>query len=204
MDPNAAGTWAGVIVALVVGIGGLIVGIVGLNQAKHARSSAAEANRIANVANGIAEKANSLAREANEISSRAAERAVEQHDVDWDCTWHDVGMYAVTNNGRDTAFDVRIVITVDDELEHAEVTQVAPGQRILLEMPRAAEAWRAEKAERDARASRRPAGAFGSFPTFEMPEISSHFIRERILWRTGAGSPRVHDQTSTFSPIGPE
>ncbi|MBG9886992.1 hypothetical protein ABE10_10630 [Bacillus toyonensis] len=210
----AVATVVGVLIAGLFGITGFIVGLVGLHHANKAKEAAASANLIAKDANSIASKANtlsteanSIAREANEISRVSEVRATEQHDVTWDCDWQSPGFYAVRNEGKQTAHRVWIQITVGDEIEEARLDVVEGGQTVLLEMPKSKAIWEAEQraAEERRRPKERSSGLFGamSIPNIETPIMNYHFVRDRVMWRTGLGTPREHDKSYPMGSVGP-
>ncbi|MBT2485918.1 MULTISPECIES: hypothetical protein [unclassified Microbacterium] len=212
-DVVAAATVAGVIVAALFGLTGFVVGLVSLNHARKARESAAGANLIAkdsNIiavnANALSSEANTIAREANDLARLSDVRATEQHDVTWDCSWRAPGVYAVRNEGKQAAHRVWIQITIDDEVEEANLEVVEGGETVLLEMPNAKAAWDAEKrAEEERRQPRRSGGILGGInvPSFAMPAMNYHFNRDRILWRTELGTPKEHDKSFNMGSVGP-
>ena len=210
----AVATIAGVIVAALFGISGFVVGLVGLHHANKAKEAAAGANLIAKDANSIAKgantlstEANTIAREANDIARASEVRATEQHDVTWDCNWKSPGMYAVRNEGKQSAHNVWIQITVGDEVEEASVDLVEGGQTVLLEMPKSKLIWEAEK--RDEEERRRPkqrnTGLLGAMnmPNISVPAFNYHYVRDRVLWRTELGTPREHDKSFNLGSVGP-
>jgi hypothetical protein len=199
-------TWWGVIVAALVGISGLIVGIVGLVQAKSARSAAADANVIAKDANAVSKQANRLASDANAISQRANgfaeeandlvraghDRTTEQHDVRWESRWETAGVRILKNAGLDTAYSVRVQVTVDDEVVTAHVDECAPGDIVRLDMPISAEALERENA-RD-KAARKTRSGNGWVAIGSPIKRDTHYFHERVFWRTELGTPREHDE----------
>lgn len=212
-DVIAVATAVGVIVAALFGATGFVVGLVGLHHARKAKEAAAtanliakDANKIASGANSLSTEANTIAREANEIAKASEVRATEQHDVTWECTWRAPGLYAVRNEGKDPAVDVRIQVTVDDEIEETSVDLVHGGETVLLDMPQSKAVWAAEKLEDEQR--RRPhrvKGLFGevTMPNLMGPPLRHHFNRDRILWRTSLGTPREHDKSYNLGSVGP-
>lgn len=217
MSPDeivAAATVIGVIIAGLFGITGFIVGLVGLHHAKQAKEAAAganliakDANTIANGANTLSTEANTIAREANDIVRGSEVRASEQHDVTWDCNWKSPGLYAVRNEGKQTAYNVRIQVTVGDEVEEASLDLVEGGKTILLEMPKSKAIWEAEqRAEEERRRPRqRSTGLFGGLdaPNISVPAFNYHYMRDRILWRTELGTPREYDKSFNMGSVGP-
>lgn len=210
----AVATVAGVIVAGLFGITGFIVGLVGLRHANQAKEAAAGANLIAKDANSIAKgantlstEANTIAREANDIARASEVRATEQHDVTWDCNWKSPGMYAVRNEGKQSAHNVWIQITVGDEIEEASLDLVQGGQTILLEMPKSKMIWEGEQREEDERRrpNRRSTGLLGAMdiPNLAIPAFNYHYVRDRVLWRTELGTPREHDKSYPMGSVGP-
>lgn len=217
MSPDevvAAASVVGVIVAGLFGITGFIVGLVGLHHAKQAKEAAAGANLIAKDANTIAKgantlstEANTIAREANDIARASEVRATEQHDVTWDCNWKSPGLYAVRNEGKQTAHKVWIQITVGDEVEEVSLDLVEGGKTVLLKMPKSKAIWETEQREEEER--RRPrqrsSGLLGAIdiPGIAVPAFNYHYMRDRILWRTELGTPREHDKSFNMGSVGP-
>lgn len=212
-DVMAVATVIGVIIAGLFGVTGLVVGLIGLQHANKAKEAAAGANLIAKDANSIATRANtlsteanSIAREANEIARASEVRATEQHDVTWACDWRSPGLYAVRNEGKQTAHKVWIQITVDDEVEEASLDAVEGGQTVLLEMPKSKGIWEAEqRAEQERQRPKHTSGPFGglSIPNLSVPALNYHYVRDRILWRTELGTPREHDKSFNLGSVGP-
>jgi len=210
----AVATVVGVIVSALFGITGVIVGSVGLHHANRAKEAAAGANLIAKDANTIARgantlstEANSIAREANDIARASEVRATEQNDVTWDCNWKSPGLYAVRNEGKQSAHNVWIQITVGGEIEEASLDLVKGGQTVLLEMPKSKLIWEAEKRQEEE--SRRPrqrnSGLLGAMdiPNIAVPVFNYHYVRDRVLWRTELGTPREHDKSLNLGSVGP-
>lgn len=210
-----AATWAAAIVAGAVGIAGLVVGIVGLVQARKAQSTAANANYIANDANTVSKQANRLASDANAISQRATgfaeeanelartghDRTTEQHDVRWESKWESPGVRVLTNAGLDTAYGVRIQITVDDEVVTADLDECDPGGIVRLDMPMAAEALERENA-RDVKARQTRSG--DGWVALGAPiKRNNHYFRERVFWRTLLGTPKEHDEQWNDGRLAP-
>ena len=141
-ESTAIATWVAAIGGVAFGLTGLIVGWVSLVRSGKATEAAANANLVAKDANRISKDANSLSSEANDIAREANDlvdagslRAVEQHDVTWECRWERPGIYIVRNEGKDTATNVRVVVTVDDETVEATREQVAGGEFVHLKFP---------------------------------------------------------------------
>ena len=210
----AIATIAGVVVAALFGVSGFVVGLVGLHHANKAKETAAGANLIAKDANSIAKgantlstEANTIAREANDIARASEVRATEQHDVTWDCDWKSPGLYAVRNEGKQSAHNVWIQITVGREVEEASLDVIEGGQTVLLEMPKSKLVWEAER--RDEEERRRPkqrrTGLLGAMdiPNLAVPALNYHYVRDRVLWRTELGTPREHDKSSNLGSVGP-
>lgn len=215
MAPSDAATWWGVVVAALFGIAGLVVGLIGLHHARKASEAAALANLVAKGANDLSRQSNNLAADANALSQRAngyAEeandlaksghgRAIEQHDVRWEARWVAPGMYVLKNAGLDTAYSVRVQITVDDEVESAEVAQCPPQSEIRMEMPKSREALEREN-ERDKRVGTTRSGA-GWLIVGGPIKRDTHHIRERVFWRTALGTPKEHDQVTDNGRLAP-
>ncbi|AXA95284.1 hypothetical protein [Microbacterium sp. PM5] len=212
-DVMAVATVVGVVIAGLFGVTGFVVGLIGLHHANKAKEAAAGANLIAKDANSIATRANtlsteanSIAREANEIARASEVRATEQHDVTWDCDWKSPGLYAVRNEGKQTAHKVWIQITVGDEVEEASLDVIEGGQTVLLEMPKSRAIWEAEqRAEQERQRPKHTSGPFGGFstPNLSVPALNYHYVRDRILWRTELGTPREHDKSFNLGSVGP-
>ena len=193
-----AGTWTGVLVSLAIGLGGLVVGVVGLVKAHHAQQAAEAANGIATAANAISE-------EANEISRQIALRSTEEHDVDWECNWQEPCIYVVKNTGRDSATNVRVRVTVDNETVTVEAADVGHLSEVALTFPRALAAWREEESERLAFENRARTGPRLTAPMLSLSPLfgNDHHIRDRILWNTELGSPRIHDESAVLRSLEP-
>lgn len=210
-------TWIASAAATVFGVLGFFVGLAGLRHARQAKEAAASANLIAKDSNAIATRANTLSHESNDIAREANQfakfeesRATEQHDVTWDCRWVKPGVYAVKNEGKDDALRVQIQITVDDEIVEADFDAIAGGKTILLDLPRSRAVWEAEQAaevaeRRRREAAQRPFGTLGILGEGinMFPSIPTHFIRDRVLWRTVLGTPKVHDESSGMNSLAP-
>lgn len=116
-------------------------------------------------------------------------------------------MYAVRNEGKQSAYKVWIQITVGDEIEEANLDVIEGGQTVLLEMPRSKLIWEAE--QRKETESRRPkprsARLLGAIdiPNFSVPAFNYHYVRDRVLWRTELGTPREHDKEYSMGSVGP-
>jgi hypothetical protein len=210
----AIATAAGVIVAAVFGISGFVVGLVGLHHANKAKQAAASANRIAKDANSISKsantlstEANSIAREANDIARAGEVRAIEQHDVTWDCDWKSPGIYAVRNEGRQSAYKVWIQITVGNETEEASLDVVEGGQTVLVEMPKSKLIWEADYRDEEERRRTKPrsTGLLGAIDisNLSVPAFKYLHVRDRVLWRTELGTPREHDKSYPTGTVGP-
>lgn len=221
-------TWWGGALAALFGLAGLVVGIVGLIQAKNARNSAADANVIAKDANavarqvnmfavdanGIARDSNALAEEANAITKREAERSAELHGIDWQTDWDTPGRYRVQNLGPDVAVSVRAQVTVDDETVSGEAEQLAKGEALTLEFPRALATYKREQQQRvddkEWQRTQRETGLFGgrinSLPIMSNLDPlhgSNHLIRDLLTWRSPAGNPHKRDEQHRFSRLEP-
>lgn len=200
----AAAAWVAAGAAILFGLTGFVVGIVGNVRAGKATSAAAGANLIAKDANKIAKGANdlaiqantlssesnSIAREANDIAHAGHRRTIEQHDVTWDCNWRAAAVYAVRNEGKDTATSVRIAITVDDETVEVNRDSMAGGEEVLLKFPGAYASLQRERREEEEREVR-ARNALIVLP----PIFPRHVIRDRVLWRTELGTPKEYDKT---------
>ncbi|MFJ6652816.1 hypothetical protein ACIQLJ_08485 [Microbacterium sp. NPDC091313] len=200
----AVAAWIAAGFAGVFGIAGFVVGLVGLHHARKAKEAAAGANLIAKDANSIArgantlsEKANDIAQEANDIARDGEKRATEQHDVTWDCRWERPGVYVMRNEGRDTAFNVRAIVDVDDEVNEVSAEEVRGGDALRIEMPLALAAWKDEQREKRRRSEERD-NRLGILLNSPM-DFMTHSMRDRVYWTTGSGTPKTYDK---FFPMG--
>lgn len=205
-DAILAATWAAAIVSGIFGVSGLIVGLVGIAQARKAKQAATAANLIAKDANAVSRQANKLASDANAISQRATgyaeeanqlaragqDRTTEQHDVRWQSKWESPGVRVLTNVGLDTAYWVRVQLTVDDEVVTGKFDDCTPGEILRLDMPGAAAALERENT-RDARARQTRSGN-GSIQLGGPIKRDTHYFRERVFWRTLLETPKEHDE----------
>lgn len=167
-------------VSPIFGLGGLVVGIIGLVQASRAHAVAKAASKAADGANELSAEANSIAREANQLSKSSAEQAHERHDVLWDAGLVDEGILAVRNLGRDTAYDVLIRVTFEQEppLEE-EAAEVARHDEIRFEMPAVAEQLRQDRLED---ATPLPPGIIIAMPTTRMYRLDVE-----VSWVSASG-----------------
>lgn len=101
-----------------------------------ARDLAIQSNELSEKSNAIATEAKSLAEDATEIARRTEQRATEVHDVDWVYDMPSQGILAFQNDGRHTAFDVHLVVYVDEEKAVGDAAQVPAGGVIELEFPK--------------------------------------------------------------------
>lgn len=117
------------------------------------------------------------------------------------------GLYAVRNEGKQTAHKVWIQVTVGDEVEEASLDLVEGGKTVLLEMPKSKTIWEAEEGgeEERRRPKQRSSGLLGAIdiPSIAVPAFHYHYMRDRMLWRTGLGTPREHDASLNMGSVGP-
>ncbi|MFD9551729.1 hypothetical protein ACFWBG_30480 [Nocardia salmonicida] len=192
------------IVGGAAGAGSLLVAVWALVYARQSRDISNGAKQLSSTANDlsvasnrIAEEARDLATEANEYAHRSEQRETERHDVDWEMDWERPGRYLVTNGGEDSAYDVKVTVTIDDEEARGSAATLGPGESVALDFPHAAQEFVREVQEWN----QRPTGYPYVGPS--MIETSRYFHTQtyRILWSTQQGSPR-EDSQHGFTPLG--
>lgn len=118
MESEIIGAYIGAAASLIVGAAAVISAGIANGRAKDANDDAKRANELAaralaqaDKANDIAEHANALSEEANEIIRRQAAQQSDPAHIDWTVEWEkDSASLIVTNTGRDTAYDVSVLI----------------------------------------------------------------------------------------------
>lgn len=138
VTPEVIAAWWGVVVAALIGVGGIVVGSIGVSQARQARTAAKEANDLARVANEHAAEANQIAREANDLSKSTAACSDEQHDVAWEWRFDDQndGLVWIQNIGKNRALGVVVQFMFRDVTEaNPEPMTVEGRQTVRLEIP---------------------------------------------------------------------
>jgi hypothetical protein len=152
-----AGTWvalAGVVVSLGVSIWALL--------------QSAQANRIA--------------KRADDRSDRDERRSLEHNDVTWQPGWTDRKLTA-TNVGRDPAYEVTAVVTVDGVRHVREADVLREGESLEVDLAdQAAAALEAYNV-----AARRAASSYAYYAGG-----ASLTVSERIHWRTEGGTWSNH------------
>jgi hypothetical protein len=171
--------------------------------ADEALNTAGESNKIAEEANAISRDANALSGEANEMVKAGETRATERHDVTWVCWWSAPGIYRVRNEGRDTAYAVRVIVEVDDEEVEANAEEIGGGEHIELSFPRALAQW--EREERaDAQHSAVSPRSYSIPPSiFDPFHRAKTYIRDRVYWSTAQGTQKSHDRGSHNNRLSP-
>lgn len=193
-DVAAAATVAEVVVAGLVGAGGLVVGIIGLVQARKAKVSAAKSNKLANAANELAAEANELAEAANRIIREQADRETERNDVAWEWRWdrnlkdHEI----IQNIGQDLAKEVTAQFFFEDTAESNDYpVDIEGGGQIKVEIPALAD--RRAFAEESERSSVEWAIAQRIASAMPIPPGSTAWVRLRVTWVTPRGRPERYD-----------
>jgi hypothetical protein len=152
-----AGTWvalAGVVVSLGVSIWALL--------------QSAQANRIA--------------KRADDRSDRDERRSLERNDVTWQPGWTDRKLTA-TNVGRDPAYEVTAVFTVDGVRHVREAEVLREGESVEVDL-----ADQAAAALKENFAAVRSVAASGNVYV----SVPSLTVSERIHWRTEGGTWSKH------------
>ncbi|MFF2274178.1 hypothetical protein ACFVTX_18030 [Agromyces sp. NPDC058136] len=188
-----AATWAGVGVSLAVGVVGLVFAVLANRRSKQSNELAKKANRIAaeaveraDRANEIAEHANELGQDANSIARRAAAQGEDESFVEWELKWKKEGSALTLRNvGRDTAYEVALVVAGDRVHEHKPVGDLEAGEARLIPLPEIGE----ERVKFDAKQTRlrtdsRYSGILRGFDTFEKE------LKVTLLWKTESRFPR--------------
>ncbi|MGV2950860.1 hypothetical protein ACNPM8_01590 [Glutamicibacter sp. AGC46] len=178
-------------------------------QAKEAGQKADTANQLSADSNVIAEDSKRIAIESRQIGEEALTlaRATEARESDtsnvhWESDWKEPGTCTITNRGDDEAFNVRIVLTVDDEEIRKTVESIPGGGSVQIECPKARATYLREV--RDFRTKERLHEVERSrgFFTSLGPDTSQyryHFHRERIDWVSQSGKPGFYDDEYTNS-----
>jgi hypothetical protein len=194
-DSSVIAAWVAAVVAGLFGITGFVVGLVGLHHARQAKEAAASANLIAKDANNISKHANTLseesngiAREANGIARETADRADEQHDVEWDWDFNKnrQGAVLIRNIGKNVAKDAHIQFFFDDVEETTnQPLDVDGGQVIPFDVRKLSESINEIRINRATHAR----NGILNGPFF--PPM--HTFRLRVSWRTERGTPKATD-----------
>lgn len=176
-------------------------------MAETANQLSTESNTLARGSQGIAVEANQISEKALSVARRADLRESDTSDVHWEGNWIEPGLYKLTNRGNDEARDVRIVLTVDDEVLRVSEESVPGGGSVTIDCPEARHCFAGELREyrRQKRAYNTPSSHPYGFNTAPYPmglEFGHHRIRERIDWVSKQGKPDVHDQRSGPGYLG--
>lgn len=131
---------------------------------------------------------------------KATRRQAERHDVFWEGRWNfwegrwnAPGEYIMVNRGdRDTAYNVDVIVAVDEEEARAHHDRVGPGEYITLALRRAREQFLRQRDDDQA-----------DFP-YVPAQRNMHFISERVLWETKLGVPHTHESTDPMGSGGPD
>lgn len=175
-----------------------------IEQANTANNLSAESNVIARDSKGIAIESKEVSEEALKISRRADLRESDTSDVHWKGDWENPGTYKITNRGHDKALNVRVVLTVDEEVVRITEKEVPGGGSITIDCPEALDTFRGEL--RDYRQSvARYKRALGMERYTMQPttiEYTWHHIHERIDWVSEQGKPSFHDERQGLGTLG--
>ena len=186
-DLTAVATVAGVVVAVVFGLGGLVVGIIGLVQASLAKAAAKGAN-------AIAAEANQLSKEANNLVEAQDARLTERSDVEWEWSWDTAApdTVIIENIGKGLAKGVVAQFWVGDfRKANAESPTDVEGQNaITLIIPEMGEMRRVAATHSEAD---RISG--------NNPRIPAARTRLRVTWQTPLGSFGKHDTGYQISEL---
>jgi hypothetical protein len=176
------------------------------HAARDASDTAANANRFAAEtkhtsaeAGYAAEEAKKFAEEAHAIAHQADLRARERHEVVWTGGWARPGVYELVNTGVHTAYEIRAVVTVDDEQIAVTTEIVAPGERICIDLPNALDRFYQEQAEEAEHVLRKAADPILHFPAWMRRD---HRIIERVTWQTELGRPELHEREHRLAGLG--
>ncbi len=128
-------------------------------------------------------QANRIAERADDRSDRGERRTLERNDVVWQPGWTNRKLTA-SNVGRDPAYEVTAVFTVDGA-RHVREADVLPGGE-SLEVDLADEAQQALQRHVAVMRSAAQGGVFYA-------GVVSLTVSERIHWRTEGGTWSKHD-----------
>ena len=116
---------------------------------------------------------------------RQEQRHTERSDVSWRVDQDEIpGRLRVVNIGRDPAYDVHVVISVDEETLRSEADVVSADEALVLDSQTLREAME-EKFRDQARAEResRQSGPFSiRIPTAQLPDWVT--VDTRVSWRS--------------------
>lgn len=121
---------------------------------------------------------------------RAEARVNARSDVSWHLARTGPGEFVVQNTGRDTAFEVRCLLTIGDDLNESVAVVVLPGGTLPMNSSRAKALHDAERLERLRYEAERDAPPAG-YPYIDVPPMP-HFslafpVSARVTWRSKAG-----------------
>ncbi|MGP5381601.1 hypothetical protein ACTXL8_05375 [Glutamicibacter arilaitensis] len=173
-------------------------------KADTANQLSAEANFIAEDSKRIAIESREIGEEALTIARRTESRESDTSNIHWESYWQEPGIYAFTNRGDDEAFNVRIILTIDDVEIRRVYESVPGGGSVQIECPQAratyldeVRTFEEEKRAYARRQNRSPYGLAGIEPM--SIQFGYHSYRERIDWETGTGKPGHHDVEDRMS-----
>ncbi len=128
-------------------------------------------------------QANRIAERADDRSDRGERRSLERNDVVWQPGWTDRKL-TLSNVGRDPAYEVTAVFTVDGVRHVREADVLRGGEYFEVDLTDEAQMalkWNAEAV--------RSAAQRG----IDYVSFASLTVSERIHWRTGGGTWSKHD-----------
>lgn len=173
-------------------------------KADTANQLSADANLIAEDSKRIAIESREIGEEALTIARRTESRERDTSNIHWESYWQEPGIYTFTNRGDDEAFNVRIILTIDDVEIRKAVESVPGGGSVQIECPQARATYldevRAFEEEKRAYARRQDRSPYGlaGLPPMAI-QYRYHWFRERIDWETGTGKPGNHDVEDRMS-----
>lgn len=172
-----------------------------IKQAKAANELSAESNTIARGSHGVAVKANEISEEALSVARRADLRESDTSNVHWEGDWIGPGVYGITNLGDDEARDVRIILTIDEEVVRVSEELVPGGGSVAIECPEAGRTFAREL--RDSKKTTSTSWTpYGNSAIHDPFKYRTHSISERIDWISEQGKPGVHDEHFNMCTLG--
>lgn len=173
-------------------------------KADTANQLSADANNIAKDSQRIAEESGTVGQKALTIAQRTELRQRDTSNIHWEGDWKQPGIYTLVNLGDDEAFNVRIILTVGEEVVRVREDSIPGGGTVDIECPQAAKtyrrelnAWQAEKLKNE---RMRQAGYY--FAASLEIQQNFHFISERVDWVTESGKPDTHYVEDRLTTLG--
>lgn len=177
-------------------------GIYAVVMKRSADSAAARSEAIARESNTIATDAKTLAAEANDMSRRTEVREIERHDVTWKFEQVTPGRYEIIKVGADVALSVSVEFQFDGELVRDEADRVeADGERLVLNVPRARQAYQRLRLERARQLREERASTFPMGSAMSVVYMTYHDEHLRVYWTTQAGTPKSFEDGGRFAGI---